>query len=94
MDTTETVDQAYYIATETEGTWHISDDMMLRPRCGEEINTNLRVKVIWPEAFRSRYKVCRECDPQDRTVNEEVAAETQADPLIQTRFDAIGVEGS
>ena len=94
MATTETVDQAYYIATEAEGAWHISDDMLLRPRCGEELTVNLRVAVIWPEGFRSCYRVCRECDPQDRTVSEEVAGETQAATLIQTRFDAIGGEGS
>ena len=69
---------AYYIAVEAHGVWHVSDDELLRPRCGDEMVPNLRVPVISEELFRSGYRVCTECDPLAREPVRENDGEAQA----------------
>ena len=80
---------AYYVALEVTGVWHVSDDELLRPRCGEDMVPNLRVPVIDEEEFRAGYKVCRECDPeaQKSPVEDDLEAAVQAGgALVQTRL--------
>ena len=81
---------AYYVALETTGVWHVSDDELLKPRCGDDMIPTLRVAVIDEVAFRGGYRVCRECDPEapDKDA-EEVGC---SDTLVQTRLGDIDVE--
>ena len=89
---TKAVDRAYYIAIEARGVWHVSDDELLRPRCGEEMIPTLRVPVIDEVAFRGGYTVCRECDPEAPGKDaEEVWC---SDALVQTRLGDIDVEAA
>ena len=77
---------SYYVALEATGVWHVSDDELLRPRCGDGMIPNLRVPVIDEEEFRSGYKVCVECDPEAAAAPVADAEETEGDTLVQTRL--------
>ena len=55
----------------------------------------LRVSVISEEAFRSGYRVCRECDPLAREPVRENDGEAQAGArFVQTRFDGLDEEAA
>ena len=76
---------AYYIAVDVQGVWHVSDDELLRPRCDDDMIPTLRVPVIDEDAFRSGYKVCVECDPE-AAAPAAVVEEAGVSSLVQTRL--------
>ena len=85
---------AYYIAVEAHGVWHVSDDELLRPRCGDEMIPILRVPVISEELFRSGYRVCTECDPDAVAVPSVDIEEAEDLALVQTRFCVVEEEAA
>ena len=88
---------AYYVALEVTGVWHVSDDELLRPRCGDDMIPNLRVPVIDEVAFRAGYKVCRECDPEAQKSPVEDAPESAVQAggaLVQTRLCDVDEEAA
>ena len=86
---------AYYVALEVTDVWHVSDDELLRPRCGDDMIPNLRVPVISPEDFRGRYRVCGECDPLAQTAEQPAgSANCAMGTLVQTRLDVVVEEAA